>query len=489
MQGHHQNHHQHLSSASATSSSHGNFMNKDGYDIGEIDPSLFLYLDGQGHHDPPSTAPSSLPHHYHHTTQNLAMRPPTSTLNIFPSQPMHIEPPPSSTPNTDNARLVPAAQPSGSTRPSSEPSMDLTNHSQFQPPPQASKSIKKEGNRKGPASSDHDIPKSSDPKVSVHTTPEIFNFLEFHIFFINLISQQTLRRLAQNREAARKSRLRKKAYVQQLESCRIKLTQLEQEIQRARSQGVFFGGSLIGGDQQQGGLPIGSGSISSEAAVFDMEYARWLEEQQRLLTELRVATQEHLAENELRMFVDTCLAHYDHLINLKAMVAKTDVFHLISGAWKTPAERCFLWMGGFRPSEIIKVIVNQIEPLTEQQIVGICGLQQSTQEAEEALSQGLEALNQSLSDSIVSDSLSPASAPLPPHLSNFMSHMSLALNKLSALEGFVLQADNLRHQTIHRLNQLLTTRQEARCLLAVAEYFHRLQALSSLWLARPRQDG
>ncbi|ESQ40613.1 hypothetical protein EUTSA_v10014032mg [Eutrema salsugineum] len=339
--------------------------------------------------------------------------------------------------------------------------MDLTNHSQFQLP-QPSKSIKKEGNRKGPGSSDHDIPKSSDPK--------------------------TLRRLAQNREAARKSRLRKKAYVQQLESCRIKLTQLEQEIQRARSQGVFFGGSLIGGDQQQGGLAIGHGNISSEAAVFDMEYTRWLEEQQRLLNELRVATQEHLAENELRMFVDTCLAHYDHLINLKAMVAKTDVFHLLSGAWKTPAERCFLWMGGFRPSEIIKVIVNQIEPLTEQQIVGICGLQQSTQEAEEALSQGLEALNQSLSDSIVSDSLSPASTQLPPHLSNFMSHMSLALNKLSALEGLVLQADNLRHQTIHRLNQLLTTRQEARCILAVAEYFHRLQALSSLWLARPRQD-
>ncbi|CAN8298499.1 unnamed protein product [Cochlearia groenlandica] len=457
MQGHHQNIHQQLSSASATSS-HGNFMNKDGYDIGEIDPSLFLYLDGQGHHDPSSTTP--LPHHHHHTSQNLGMRPPTiSTLNIFPSQPMHIEPPSSSsTPNTDNTRLV---QASGSSRPiysDQPPSMDLTNHSQFQLPQVPSKSIKKEGNRKGPGSSDHDLPKSSDPK--------------------------TLRRLAQNREAARKSRLRKKAYVQQLESCRIKLTQLEHEIQRARSQGVYFGG-----DQQQGGLPIGHANISSEAAVFDMEYTRWLEEQQRLLAELRVATQEHLAENELRMFVDTCLAHYDHLINLKAMVAKTDVFHLISGAWKSPAERCFLWMGGFRPSEIIKVIVNQIEPLTEQQIVGICGLQQSTQEAEEALSQGLEALNQSLSDSIVSDSLSPAAPQLPPHLSNFMSHMSLALNKLSSLEGFVLQADNLRHQTIHRLNQLLTTRQEARCILAVAEYFHRLQALSSLWLARPRQDG
>nr|GMC79328.1 TGA5 transcription factor [Ipomoea batatas] len=47
---------------------------------------------------------------------------------------------------------------------------------------------------------------------------------------------QTLRRLAQNREAARKSRLRKKAYVQQLENSRLKLTQLEQELQRARQQ-------------------------------------------------------------------------------------------------------------------------------------------------------------------------------------------------------------------------------------------------------------
>jgi hypothetical protein len=43
---------------------------------------------------------------------------------------------------TDNTRLVPAAQPSGSTRPASDPSMDLTNHSQFHQPPQGSKSIK-----------------------------------------------------------------------------------------------------------------------------------------------------------------------------------------------------------------------------------------------------------------------------------------------------------------------------------------------------------
>ncbi|MBA0601893.1 hypothetical protein Gorai_002096, partial [Gossypium raimondii] len=60
------------------------------------------------------------------------------------------------------------------------------------------------------------------------------------------LDQKILRRLAQNREAARKSRLRKKAYVQQLESSRLKLTQLEQELQRARQQGIFISSS---GDQ------------------------------------------------------------------------------------------------------------------------------------------------------------------------------------------------------------------------------------------------
>ncbi|KAH9705836.1 transcription factor TGA10 [Citrus sinensis] len=385
--------------------------------------------------------------------KSSGMRPPT--LNIFPSQPMHVEP--SSTNNHKAATALVSSTTNNSSKRPSEPSMELANARNNAPSsgPETAKAIKREGNRKGPTSSnsEHEGPKTPDPK--------------------------TLRRLAQNREAARKSRLRKKAYVQQLESSRIKLTQLEQELQRARTQGMFFGG-ILGGEQ---GLPVGISNISSEAAVFDMEYARWLEVHHRLMCELRAAVQEHLPENELRLYVDNCLAHYDEIMNLKGMVAKTDVFHLVSGLWKSPAERCFLWLGGFRPSELIKVILSQIEPLTEQQILGICGLQQSTQEAEDALSQGLEALNQSILDTIASDSLS-----CPPNMANYMGQMAVAMNKLSTLEGFVRQADNLRHQTIHRLNQILTTRQAARCLLAIAEYFHRLRALSSLWMARPRQE-
>ncbi|KAG1365513.1 putative Transcription factor HBP-1b(c1) [Cocos nucifera] len=133
------------------------------------------------------------------------------------------------------------------------------------------------------------------------------------------LDQKTLRRLAQNREAARKSRLRKK--------------------------GIFISSS---GDQ--------SHSMGGNGALaFDMEYARWLEEHNRQINELRAAVNSHASDNDLRTIVDSVMAHYDEIFRLKGVAAKADVFHMLSGMWKTPAERCFLWLGGFRSSELLKV--------------------------------------------------------------------------------------------------------------------------------------
>ncbi|KAI9125054.1 hypothetical protein K1719_003670 [Acacia pycnantha] len=67
--------------------------------------------------------------------------------------------------------------------------------------------------------------------------------------------------------------------------------------------------------------------------------------------------------------------------------AKVDVFYVLFGMWKTTTERFFLWIGGFRPSELLKVLVPLIEPLTEQQRMDVYNLGQSCQQAEDALSQ------------------------------------------------------------------------------------------------------
>ncbi|PKA65400.1 TGACG-sequence-specific DNA-binding protein TGA-2.1 [Apostasia shenzhenica] len=288
------------------------------------------------------------------------------------------------------------------------------------------------------------------------------------------LDAKTLRRLAQNREAARKSRLRKKAYVQQLETSRLKLAQLEQEMQRVRSsQGLVLPGVNA------------NASISTGAVIFDMEYARWLDENYKHMMELRGGLQAQLPDGNLRVIVDECLSHYDEIFRLKGSAAKSDVFHLITGMWTTPAERCFLWMGGFRPSELLKVVMPHLDPLTEPQLVGMCNLQQSSQQAEDALSQGLEQLQQSLANSVANGFVSEGCD----HVGNYMGHMAMALGKLANLEGFVRQADNLRQQTLHQLRRILTIRQAARCFLAIGEYRGRLQALSSLWASRPRQNS
>ncbi|KAL5214033.1 hypothetical protein ABZP36_003185 [Zizania latifolia] len=285
---------------------------------------------------------------------------------------------------------------------------------------------------------------------------------------------KVLRRLAQNREAARKSRMRKKAYVQQLETSRLKLAQLEQELQRARQQNVYANGSL--GEPNLGF----TGAIDPGAAIFEIEYNHWVEEQSRHTGELRRALlQEQTREMELRSLVEIGLGNYDHLFSMKKTAAYSDVFYVMSGMWKTPAERFFMWIGGFRPSEVLKLLRPQLEPLTEQQVVAVGGLQHSSTQAEDALSQGMEKLRQTIAEALTA--ADPFGSP-----DAYMVHMADAMEQLKSLVKFVTQADHLRQTTLQQMHKILTTRQAARGLLALGDYIQRLRALSSLFAARPR---
>ncbi|KAH9771919.1 transcription factor PERIANTHIA [Citrus sinensis] len=266
------------------------------------------------------------------------------------------------------------------------------------------------------------------------------------------------------------------AYVQQLENSRLRLAQLEQELQRARQQGIFIATGVSG--------DIGHSVAGNGVLAFDLDYVHWVDEHQRLINDLRSAVNSSMGDNELRHLVDGVMAHYEEVFQLKSIGTKADVFHMLSGMWKTPVERCFMWLGGFRSSELLKVIGNHLEPLTDQQLMGICNLQQSSQQAEDALSQGMEALQQSLVDTLSASSLGPTSSG---NVADYMGQMALAMGKLATLENFIHQADLLRQQTLQQMHRILTARQAARALLVINDYTSRLRALSSLWLARPRE--
>ncbi|CAJ2630758.1 transcription factor HBP-1b(c1) [Trifolium pratense] len=286
--------------------------------------------------------------------------------------------------------------------------------------------------------------------------------------------QKTLRRLVQNREAARKSRLRKKAYVQQLENSRLRLAQIEQELQQVQQQGVFVANGVAA---DRGHSVVGNGALA-----FDMDYARWVDEHQRLINDIRLAINSQIGDNELHLLVDGAMTHYDELYKLKSIGAKADVFHILSGLWITPAERCFMWLGGFRSSELLKIVTNHLEALTDPQLMAIYNLQHSSQQAEDALSQGMEALQQSLTET-----LSSTSSTASGNVAEYMGQMAIAMTKLATLETFIHQADLLRQQTLQQLNRILTARQAARALLVINDFILRIRALNSLWLACPKE--
>lgn len=425
------------------------------YDMADFDQAaIFLYLDG-------------------HDQQSIQEQ--RQTLNIFPSQPMHAAEQLAAAKINGGAAMAAMMLPNGGNPQQPSPrrpeqhqqgAAGGLNASPASLLPNSAKGnknsstnlIKKEGTSSGKGATSSSTDQEREAGVRRTQDPK------------------TLRRLAQNREAARKSRLRKKAYIQQLETSRIRLSQIEQQVQAARVQGVLLGTT---GDQhhQLQGLP---NSAPSVAGMFDAEYGRWVEEHGKLIFQLRAALNEHVPDcNQLQALVGAAMAQHDELLNLKAAIARADIFHLLCGVWASPAERCFLWLGGFRPSDVIKVMLKHVEPLSEAQLLGIYNLQQGVQETEEALNQGMESLQHSLSDTVAAPEVSAG---------NFMGHMSLALNKIASMEAIVRQADSLRQQTLQKLHQTLTIRQAARCLVAIADYFHRLRAISTLWAARPRHD-
>ncbi|CAI0459053.1 unnamed protein product, partial [Linum tenue] len=90
-------------------------------------------------------------------------------------------------------------------------------------------------------------------------------------------------------------------------------------------QGIFAASS--GASLDHHGHSV-SGSGGGAALAFDIEYARWIDENQRLINDLRTAVNSQMGDNQLRILVDGVMDHYDEIFRLMSIVAKADVRHV-----------------------------------------------------------------------------------------------------------------------------------------------------------------
>ncbi|CAA2978578.1 transcription factor TGA1 isoform X1 [Olea europaea subsp. europaea] len=154
-------------------------------------------------------------------------------------------------------------------------------------------------------------------------------------------------------------------------------------------------------------------------------------------------------------------------------------FHIGASLEREPARIegevfCF-----FRSSEM-PVLLPHLEPLSDEQQLEVSNLRQSCQQAEDALSQGMDKLHQIIAETICGGRLGEG---------NYLPQLAPAMEKLEPLVRFVNQADHLRRETLQQISLIINIHQAARGLLALGEYFQRLRVLSSLWASCPREPA
>lgn len=91
-----------------------------------------------------------------------------------------------------------------------------------------------------------------------------------------------------------------------------------------------------------------------------MNYGRWSEKHKRLIYEMRSALNFHndqVLDDKLVFLIETVMKHYFELLEMNSSAENLDVFNVASAIWCTTAERNLWWIGGFRPSQLLQVML------------------------------------------------------------------------------------------------------------------------------------
>lgn len=250
-------------------------------------------------------------------------------------------------------------------------------------------------------------------------------------------------------------------------------------------------------------------------------YTSWVNTQEELVKNLQEALESDMRQPELLKEVKKVTEHYRIYYKAKQNASHQDVLQTVTAPWRSPLEKAFLWLGGWRPSLAFQLVYalagQQIEAelaeflegvdtptfasLTSLQLSQVSELQTATNKLEENLSNDMAMLQQSFADQPL---LSLAQAhhmvqlqeggggtgsPLddgPLHGDGDSSNgsddgdhgsdgdeqdnMDSAMqDKLTSLQEIAMQADSLRITTLQKVLDILDTYQKAQYLISAGK--------------------
>lgn len=209
---------------------------------------------------------------------------------------------------------------------------------------------------------------------------------------------------------------------------------------------------------------------------FQAFFNGWLQRQQSFLDQLHLLSASpdgHEKVERQRTLVQQVLLHYQEYYEEKARTATVDVFTVFSAPWLSPFERTFLWIAGFKPLMVLRLVNNAVgADLTHEQSRTMERLRQVTSQAERELTQTMATIQAS----VAAPPLLALARRMERLRDGEISNLDEAIETAKAAMLRVLElADALRGWMVRRVVEVLSLDQTVKFLVTAAEFQLRIR--------------
>ncbi|XP_026412772.1 protein DOG1-like 4 [Papaver somniferum] len=217
---------------------------------------------------------------------------------------------------------------------------------------------------------------------------------------------------------------------------------------------------------------------NSDEISFEQFLDGWLERQQRYLDELMHANanSKEIPEEELKSLISRVLGHYQQYYEAKSTASRRDVFVLFSPPWFSTYERTFLWIAGFKPGLLLRILNKAVKNLSEDQWSRVKRIDTETKVAERELNQEMASIQERV--------VSPGLVDLARRGGRLIDGETLDRDSefqsmKEAMEAVVVAADYLRVTVTRKLVEVLNHAQAISFLTAATQLQVRIRVWGS----------
>lgn len=153
----------------------------------------------------------------------------------------------------------------------------------------------------------------------------------------------------------------------------------------------------------------------------------------------------------------------------------------MSSTWLTSLEQTFLWIAGFKPGMVFRIVTNSVLDMSEDQTHRMNRLMEETKLEERALNDELAKVHESVAGSTMLEATRRGGRLVAGEASE--EETAMATSRV-ALESVVANADSLRMRTVVKVVEILRPAQKVRFFAGAAQ----LQLKIRSWGLQRQED-